>query len=122
MHRGRALIISLAVAAAAIAGVLALRSSVELGAQTRASNDAQVARRAAQLDRYQASLVEALAKNPPALPSLPGTGPAASGSTGSSAQVVYRRPPPVVVPASTSDDEEREDDESEAYEGEGDDD
>ena len=51
MNRARALIVSFAVAVAAIAGVFALTSTVSLSSQKRASTDRQVATRTAQLNR-----------------------------------------------------------------------
>ena len=98
MNRTRALVISLAVAIAASAGVFAVGKTVTLGADTRSTSDAQVARRTAQLDRYEASLRKALAQKPPALPAVPRT--ASQSSTLQSAvpaKVVYHRPPPIVV-------------------------
>ena len=75
MNRARALIVSFAVAVAAIAGVFALTSTVSLNSQTRASTDRQVATRTAQLNRYEASLRKALAQKPPKLPAIPAAGP-----------------------------------------------
>ena len=104
MNRARALIVSFAVAVAAIAGVFALTSTVSLNSQTRASTDRQVATRTAQLNRYEASLRKALAQKPPKLPAIPAAGqsagaqsaaPVAAPST--SVRVVYHRPPPIVV-------------------------
>ncbi len=92
MKRSRTLILSLATGVAAVAGVFAVTTSISLGSEANASTDQQVARRAAQLDRYEASLRKALSEQPPPLPSLPtmsGTSaratPAASAGTASSA-------------------------------------
>lgn len=106
MNRTRALIVSLAVALAAVAGVFALSHTLMLSNQANSATDQQVARRTAQLDRYEASLRKALAQEPPALPAVP----AATDTAGSTLQVaasaparsvapriVYHRPPPVVV-------------------------
>ncbi len=108
MNRPRALLVSLAVAAAALAGVFALTSTVSLGSQAHASTDAQVAQRSAQLDRYEASLRKALAEKPPLLPALPTTSVASSAGVPSTApaRVVYQRPPPVVVGSRSGSDHE----------------
>jgi hypothetical protein len=105
MNRARALIVSFAVAVAAIAGVFALTSTVSLSSQKRASTDRQVATRTAQLNRYEASLRKALAQKPPKLPAIPAAGiqsagaqsPAPVAAPSTSARVVYHRPPPIVV-------------------------
>lgn len=115
MNRSRALIVSLGVAAAAVAGVFAATSTISLGSEAKASTDAQVARRAAQLDRYEASLQATLAQKPPKLPSVPKvTTSSAGGPSATPARVVYRRAAPVVSQAARSDDEyEHEDDDYE---------
>jgi len=109
MNRMHALIVSLAVGAAAIAGVFALGHTLSLGNQAHATTDRQVAQRTAQLDRYEASLHKALAQKPPKLPAVPAVPP--TGSSAGSMQsavsapapsapavrVVYHRPPPIVV-------------------------
>jgi hypothetical protein len=110
MKRVQALIVSLAVAAAAIAGVFALANTVSLSSQARTSADAQVAKRTAQLDRYEASLRKALAQKPPKLPAIPAVDSPSAGAQPVGAQsaapapvanapvrVIYHRPPPVVV-------------------------
>ena len=91
MNRGRAAIVSLVVALTAIAAVIAVAHVVRLGPQARLATDAQVARRSAQLDRYQASLLSTLAKRPPPLPPVPST---TSADSAQRPQVVYRRPAP----------------------------
>lgn len=107
MKRPRALLVSLAVAAAAIAGVFALTSTVSLGSQARASTDAQVAQRSAQLDRYEASLRKALAEKPPRLPALPTTSASSAGVPSTApARVVYQSSPPVIVGSSSGSDHE----------------
>ena len=107
MNRTRPLLVSLAVALATVAGVLALGRTLGLGQQAHASRDPQIARRTAQLDRYQASLQKALDRRPPALPPLPAT---TSTQTEAPVHVVYHRPPPIVVttPRHGGDDVERE--------------
>ena len=105
MNRTRALIISLAVALAAIAGVFALGNTVSLGSQAHARRaTSRSPQRTAQLDRYEASLRKALAQKPPALPRVSAAAtrrrrrvrrtPVQSAAP---ARVVYHRPPPVVV-------------------------
>ena len=98
MNRTRALIASLAVGLAAIAGVFALGHTLALGGQSGAVTDRQVVQRTAQLDRYQASLQKALARKPPALPAVPTSGTAAVGAQAAApVRVVFHRAPPVVV-------------------------
>jgi hypothetical protein len=106
MPRTRALIVSLAVGLAAVAGVFALGNTLSLGNQAHVSKDKQVTQRTAQLNRYEASLRKALAQKPPALPPVPAaatvtqsTQSAVSAPVQSVApvRVVYHRPPPIVV-------------------------
>ena len=88
MTRARALIFSIAVAAAAVAGVFAIGHSLALGAEARTTSNAQVARRTAQLDRYRDSLAAALSRKPPPLPPIPAATTVAAAPP---VQVVYRR-------------------------------
>lgn len=119
MNRRRALLVSLAVAVAAVAGVLALGSTVSQGGRARASSAAQVARRTAQLDRYEAALRKSLAQQPPPLPPLPQAGAQAAATRSTAAvRVVYRRPPPILVKRRDDDEGGRES----AYEEAGSDD
>jgi hypothetical protein len=106
MNRTRALIVSLAVGVAAIAGVFALGHTIALGNQAQAKTDRQVAQRTAQLDRYEASLRRALAQKPPKLPPVPAAGSttapspsavAAAAPSAPAVRVVYHRPPPIIV-------------------------
>jgi hypothetical protein len=106
MNRTRALIVSLAVGLTAIAGVFALSHTLTLGNQAHATTNHQVARRTAQLNRYEASLRRALAQKPPALPPVPAAGTASAPlqsavsaplQSAAPVRVVYHRPPPVVV-------------------------
>lgn len=94
MNRTRPFLVSLAVAVAAIAGVFALGHTLALGQQAHVSRDRQIARRTAQLDRYEASLRKALRQKSPALPAL---SDAASSQAAAPVRVVYHRPPPIVV-------------------------
>jgi len=106
MNRTSALIVSLAVGVAAIAGIFAVGHTVALGNQANAKTDRQIARRTAQLNRYEASLRRALAQKPPKLPPVPAAGStaapaqiavAASAPSAPAVRVVYHRPPPIVV-------------------------
>ena len=106
MNRTRALIVSLAVGLAAIAGVFALGHTLALSdAGAARPTDQQVAQRTAQLDRYEASL-----RKDARAEAARAAGGTRTGSTGSALQVaaaarpaasarrvVYHRPPPVVV-------------------------
>ena len=95
MNHGRAALLSLAVAASAGAGLIAVHNSVALGGSAQQTTAAQLTRRTAQLDRYQASLVAALARKPPPLPALPISQPGARPAAPT--RVVYQRAPSVVV-------------------------
>ena len=99
MNRTRALVVSLAVAIAAISGVFALGNTLTLGAKAQSTSDTQVARRTAQLNRYEASLRKALAQQPPPLPAVPETTGQAPSTLQSAApvRIVFNRPPPSVV-------------------------
>ena len=98
MNRSRALILSLAVGLAAVAGVFALSHTLSLGTQAHATTNQQVAQRAAHLDRYEASLRKALARKPPALPALPALASATPlAQSAAPVRIVYHRPPPLVV-------------------------
>ena len=77
MNHRRAALLSLSVAVSAAAGLVAVQHSVALGGSAQQTTAAQLARRSAQLDRYQASLVVALARKPPPLPALPVSAPGA---------------------------------------------
>jgi len=111
MNRTRALLLSLAVGLAAIAGVFAVGNTVSLGSQSRSTTDSQVAQRAAQLDRYEASLRKALAQKPPALPALPKASTAGAPlQAATPVRVVYHRPPPIVLTTSRTGASEHEDD------------
>ena len=95
MTRPAALVLSLAIGVAAVFGLFAASRTVSLGNQSRASVDAQVAKRTQQLNRYEASLRKALAQKTPALPPVV-TGAARTAPT-QAVRVVYHRPPPIVI-------------------------
>ena len=105
MNRTRALVVTLATAVAAVAGVFALGNTVSLGAKARTTSDAQIAQQTAQLDRFEATLRTSLAKQPPALPALPKKARKAKKASSRirvqaaapPVRVVYHRPPPIVV-------------------------
>jgi hypothetical protein len=84
-------------AAAAVLGTFAATHTVSLGAAHTRAGQTKVLARAKQLDRFEASLRRALARRPPALPTVPTA--TASGAEAPSQQprVVYRRPPAIVV-------------------------
>ena len=71
MNRTRALIVSLAVGLAAIAGVFALDRHAGPSKPSTTTTDQQVEQRTQQLNRYEASLRKTLAQKPPALPAVP---------------------------------------------------
>ncbi len=107
MDRTRAAFLALAVAAVAITGVFAVGRVLTPGSQTHTSTNTQVARRARQLDRYEASLVKALAKRPPALPPIP-VASSAGAQQAVAAPIVYRRLPSIVVASGRRSDDGRE--------------
>jgi hypothetical protein len=97
--------------AAAIAGLLAVTRTVDLGAAAATStSNTQIAAKTRSLDRLEASLRRSLAKQPPALPS---TQPSAASSR--SPRTVYVRRSPQGAAA-------RHEDTQDEYEHEGDDD
>lgn len=73
MSRIHALAATLLVAVAAVAGVLALRSTVALGQSSKATPAATIARRTAALDRAETQIARMRASRPPALPSAADT-------------------------------------------------
>jgi hypothetical protein len=95
MSRRHAFVLSLAIGLIVVFGVFAAARTVGLGNRARAATDAQVARRAAALDRYAASLRTALAQKSPALPALPAG--SAAGVQPAPVRIVYHRPPPIVI-------------------------
>ena len=77
MKRRHALLTSLLLGLAVVAGALALTRTMALG-QHASAGDAQIARRAAQLDRAEAQVRRLRAERPPALPAA---APAAQSAT-----------------------------------------
>jgi hypothetical protein len=98
MNKLHITIVAALLAAAAALGTFAATRTVSLGAaHTRASTDT-VLSRTKQLGRFEASLRQALAKKPPALPTVP-KAPAArqAGAPAAQPRVIYQRPPAIVV-------------------------
>jgi len=100
-------IVALSLAFAAVTGTIALTRTVHLGqaaTKPRASRGL-IAKRTAQLNRFEASLRAELAKKPPAVPKVPpapavSPAPAATPASAplvSSQRVIYRRPAPIVI-------------------------
>ena len=104
MNRNHALLISLAVGIAAVAGTIAATKTIHLGGAAKAkaspATSSLVAQRSRALDRTEAALRKALAQKPPKLPPLPAATPTpAAGAPVAPAaggQVVYRRPAPII--------------------------
>jgi hypothetical protein len=111
MPRKHTLIVALSLAFAAVVGTVALTSTVQLGkTSTKPVAQSAIAKRTAQLDRFEASLRAQLRKHPPKVPKLPpapapASAPAASAAAPAAApappssvqRVVYVRPAPIVV-------------------------
>lgn len=101
MSRRLAIVFAALLAVNAVVGTVALTRTVHLGQASHTASNALVAKRTAQLDRFEASLHAQLSKKPPALPKLPSSSPA-GGTTVSTAAAVaprvrYVRPAPIVV-------------------------
>jgi hypothetical protein len=96
--------------AAAVAGLLALTRTSELGAATQVSST-QIAAKERSLDRLEASLRRSLAEQPPALPSA-GQAAAPSAST----RTVYVRPSATSAQGAAA--EHEDDDSDDEYEHE----
>jgi hypothetical protein len=98
--KGRhALIVSLLLAVAIVSGLIAVTRPAAGGtASASAVSDAQIAARQQQLDRWEASLREALAKRPPKLPALPKrASPPADSSGGTRVVYVRAQAPPAAA-------------------------
>jgi len=102
MSRRLAVVFAALLAVNAIVGTVALTRTVHLGQASHASSNTLVAKRTAQLDRFEASLHAQLAKKPPPLPKMPSRsapgGTTVSSTAGASApRVRYVRPAPIIV-------------------------
>jgi len=108
MSRTTALVVVLALGCAAVTGTIALTKTVHLGqaAAKPSVSRAVIAKRKAQLDRFEASLRAQLKQKPPAITKLPPTPPPASATPAAVAsapapvaaqRVVYVRPAPIIV-------------------------
>ena len=102
MSRRLALVFAALLAVNAVVGTVALTRTVHLGQASQTSSNAIVAKRTAQLDRFEASLHAQLAKKPPPLPKLPSSstssGATVSAAAGAAApRVRYVRPAPIIV-------------------------
>ena len=102
MSRTLALAFAGLLAVNAVVGTIALSRTLHLGQASHKASSALVAKRTAQLDRFEASLHAQLAKKPPPLPPMPAASPAGAASisaapTASVQQVRYVRPAPIVV-------------------------
>jgi hypothetical protein len=106
LSRNHAIVFSVLLAVNAVIGTVALTRTLHLGQASQTASrkvtTSLVAKRAAQLDRFEASLKAQLAKKPPPLPKVP---PAASyvssapsaAPAASAPQVRYVRPAPIIV-------------------------
>jgi hypothetical protein len=102
MSKVHVTVIASLLAAAAIFGAVAATHTVRLGAANRAAAAKTIVARTKQLDTFEASLRQALAKKPPALPKVPAASAANAGAApapaaGAQPRVIYRRPPAIVV-------------------------
>jgi hypothetical protein len=91
MSRKHVFAVAALIAVAAVAGLSAVGRTVQIGTSTRKANDALVASKAQQLNRFERSLHRQLA----AVPAIPAD---TAGAPAPPAQrVMYVRPAPVVV-------------------------
>ncbi len=115
MPRTQSLIVAVSLGLAVVFGVIALNKTVHLGqaAAVKPVAKSLIARRTAQLNRFEASLRAELRKKPPAVPKVPKTpiatptasasqaapaAPAAAPTPAAASQrVVYVRPAPIIV-------------------------
>jgi predicted lipid-binding transport protein (Tim44 family) len=97
MNRRHALVISIFLALALVAGLLAGLRTTHLGARSSAAPAPQLAAKSRQLDRYEAALRREAQKRPPALPPVPAAAaPARHAAAAPPVQTIYRRPPAIV--------------------------
>jgi hypothetical protein len=113
MPRKHTLVVALSLAFAAVVGTIALTKTVHLGqASAKPVSPTVISKRTRQLDRFEASLMAALKKKPPAIPKLPPTpvvsatpaAPPVSAPVAAPAaapappqRVVYVRPAPIII-------------------------
>ena len=107
MSRTALVIVALSLVFAAVTGTIALTRTIHLGqAATKPPvSRSLIAKRTAQLNRFEASLRAELRKKPPAVPKIPpvpsvSPTPAAAAVSAPvfpSQRVVYRRPAPIVI-------------------------
>ncbi len=104
MPRKAVFIVALSLAFAAVTGTIALTKTVHLGqaAAKPAVSTRAIAKRKAQLDRFEAALRAELKRKPPAVPKLPraarvSAAPAAAPALASAQRVIYRRPAPIII-------------------------
>jgi hypothetical protein len=125
MKRIHALLIVIAVAVAATAGMFAALRSSSLGAaSTVRVSDTQIARQNRALDRAEAALRAQARQLPPALPPMPTASSSApvtaAAPTARRAQIViYRRPPAIVRVTHRSGEHEAEHESERGERGEG---
>jgi len=101
-------IVVVALAFAAVTGTIALTRTVHLGqaAAKPVVSRSLIAKRAAELSRFEASLRAELKKKPPPVPKVPpapavspapAAAPASAAPLASAQRVIYRRPAPIVI-------------------------
>jgi hypothetical protein len=109
--RTQTLVVALSLGLAAVFGIVALTKTVHLGRAAAAMpvSERLIAKRNAQLDRFEASLRAELRKHPAAVPKLPSVpvaapaaatpsaAPAPAAAPAASGRVVYVRPAPIIV-------------------------
>jgi hypothetical protein len=103
MSRNHALAFAVLLAFNAVVGTVALTRTIHLGHASHKASSTLIARRTAQLDRFEASLKAQLAKKPPPLPKKPPPATYAAPATPAAApavaapQVRYVRPAPIII-------------------------
>lgn len=102
MSRTHAVAFAVLLAVNAIIGTVALTRTLHLGQTSHKASNALIAKRTAQLAKFEASLKRQLAKKPPPLPKKPApttvSAPVASAAAATAApQVRYVRPAPIIV-------------------------
>jgi hypothetical protein len=106
MNRRHALVISIFLALALVAGAFAALRTNQLGARATTVPAAQIAAKNRQLDRYESALRRQARKRPPAVPALPtASHPAVAAMP---PRVIYRRPPAIVRVVHRHHEQERE--------------